>query len=169
MILVNLINFFLDDKEVGHFLNHSQKSNDIFKEFASKYKLDNKSKKIISDLILYHENDLSEKNNKIYDFYKKYNMNRIELLFDLKRADVLSQNSKYNYRIEKLNKLEKKYISVRDKYNSINYSGDDLIELGYSGKIIGNILDDVKRQIVNNRLVQDKNIINNYVKKNYQI
>ncbi len=159
----------LDDKGIGHFLNHAQSSNDIFKEFANKYKLDNNSKKIISDLVLYHEDDLSDKNNKIYNFYKKYNMNRIELLFDLKRADVLSQNPKFSDRIEKLNKLEKKYIDIRDKYNSISYSGDDLIELGYSGKCIGEILDDVKRQIINNRLIQEKEIINEYVKKHYSV
>lgn len=161
--------FQLDNNGVGHFLNHAQNSNNIFKEFANKYKLDNKSKKIISDLVLYHEDDLSNKNNKIYNFYKKYNMSRIELLFDLKRADVLSQNPKFYGRIEKLNKLEKKYIDVRDRYNSITYSGDDLIELGYTGKVIGTILDDVKRQIINNRLKQEKSIINEYVKKNYPI
>lgn len=161
--------FQLDDNGVGHFLNHAKKSNDIFKEFANKYKIDNKSKKIISDLILYHEDDLSNKNNKIYNFYKKYNMNRIELLFALKRADILSQSPKFNDRTEKLNKLEKKYIDIRNKYNSITYSGDDLIELGYYGKIIGEILDDVKRQIINNRLSSEKEIINEYVKKNYPI
>ncbi len=161
--------YYLDDKGIGHFLNHAQISNDIFRKFANKYKLDNKSKKIISDLVLYHEDSLSEKNNKIYNFYKKFNMNRIELLFDLKRADILSQNPKFNYRIDKLNKLEKKYIDIRDKYNSIAYSGDDLIKLGYTGKIIKEIIDDIKRQIINNRLSQEKSIINEYVKKNYPI
>lgn len=161
--------YYLDDKGIGHFLNHAQISNDIFRKFAKKYKLDNKSKKIISDLVLYHEDSLSEKSNKIYNFYKKFNMNRIELLFDLKRADILSQNPKFNYRIDKLNKLEKKYIDIRDKYNSIAYSGADLIKLGYTGKIIKEIIDDIKRQIINNRLSQGKSIINEYVKKNYPI
>lgn len=161
--------FKLDENQVGHFLGHANISNDIFKDFADKYKLDNKTKKIVSDLVLYHEDDLSSKNNKIYNFYKKFNMNRIEMLFDLKRADVMSQNQKYIARIKYINKLEEKYVAIRDKYNSITYSGDDLISLGYTGKVIGLILDDVKRQIINNRLYADTESINKYVLKNYKV
>ena len=161
--------FKLDENQVGHFLGHAHISNDIFKNFADKYKLDNKTKMIVSNLVLYHEDDLSSKNNKIYNFYKKFNMNRIEMLFDLKRADIMSQNQKYIARIEYINKLEEKYVAIRDKYNSITYSGDDLISLGYTGKTIGLILDDVKRQIINNRLDADTESINKYVLKNYKV
>ena len=161
--------FELDEEQVGHFLGHSNISADIFKKFADKYKLDNKTKKIVSDLVLFHENDLSIKNNKIYNFYKKFNMNRIEMLFDLKIADVMSQNSKYIDRIENLKKIETKYIKVREKYTSITYSGNDLISLGYNGKEIGVILDDVKRQIINNRLGVDTESINKYVLDNYKV
>ena len=161
--------FELDEEKVGHFLGHANISNDIFCAFANKYKLDNKTKKIVSDLVLYHENDLSIKNNKIYNFYKKFDMNRIEMLFDLKMADVMSQNPEYMNRIEKLKEIEFKYIMVRDKYNSITYSGDNLISLGYSGRVIGLILDDVKRQIINNVIDNDIESINKYVLNNYKV
>lgn len=71
-------------------------------------------------------------------------MDNIELLFNLKRADILSQNLKYIGRLDKLKELEIKYISIRDKYKNINYNGSDIVKLGYSGKIIGIILDDFK-------------------------
>lgn len=160
--------FELDEKRVGHFLGHANISYDIFRKFADKYKLDNKTKKIVSDLVLYHEVDLSSKNNKIYNFYKKFNMNRIEMLFYLKVADIMSQNLKYIDRIDKIRVLETKYIDVRDKYNSITYSGDNLISLGYKGKIIGLILDDVKRQIINNNLDSEVESINKYVLNKYK-
>lgn len=116
---------------------------------------------------MYHEDTLSDKNNKIYNFYKKYNMNRIELLFDLKKADILGQNPKYKDRLKKLKKLKNKYLEIRDRYNEINYNGADLISLGYNGKIIGEILDDVKRQIINNVLVNDKIRIDKYILKKW--
>lgn len=131
------------------------------------YKIDNKTKKIVSDLILYHEDTLSDKNNKIYNFYKKYNMNNIELLFDLKKADTLGLNPKYKDILKDLEKLENKYIKIRARYNEIEYKGSDLILLGYNGKIIGDILDDVKRQIINNVLINEKTRIEKYVLKNY--
>lgn len=160
--------FKLDEKGSGHFLDHPITSTNIFAYFANKYKLDNKTKKIVSDLILYHDDDLSSKNNKIYNFYKKFNMNNIELLFELKRADIKSQNPKYIDRINKINELEVKYISIRDKYNSIAYNGTNLISLGYKGKDIGIILDDIKRQIINNNLENNIDSINKYINKNYK-
>lgn len=159
--------FNLDDKGCGHFYGHELISLDIFKIFCNKYKVDNKTKKIISDLIKYHDRELSMKNSKIYDFYKKFNMDNIELLFSLKRADILSHNLKYVDRLDDLNELENKYISVRDRYKNINYDGSDIVKLGFSGKIIGIILDDVKRNIICGNLDNDKELIDKYVIKNY--
>jgi tRNA nucleotidyltransferase (CCA-adding enzyme) len=159
----------IDDNNVGHFLGHANTSNNIFREFANKYKLDNKTKKIVSDLVLYHEDILSSKSNKIYNFYKKYNMNRIELLFDLKIADIKGQNPKYIDRINDIKELEKRYLDIRDSYNSIVYNGNNLISLGYNGKNISIILDDIKRRIINNQLDNDIEIINSYVLSKYSI
>lgn len=160
--------FTIDDNQIGHFLGHAKESSKIFKEFALKYKLDTKTKKIVNELVLYHEDELSKKNNKIYNFYKKFSMNSVELLFDLKRSDVLSQNPKYNYRIEELNKLENKYKAIREKYKKIRFTGDDLIGFGYEGKEIGIILDDIKRQIINNRIKDNTDEIKIYLNKNYR-
>lgn len=157
--------FYLDGNNIGHFLNHATTSCEIFNSFADIYKADNKTKKIVSALILYHEDVLSSKNNKIYNFYKKYDMDDIELLFELKIADAKAQNPKYGDRINELKELEIKYINVRERYKKITYNGDDLIELGYSGKIIGTILDDIKRQVVNNVISNDKQSIDKYVQK----
>ena len=143
-------------------------SANIFADFANKYKIDNKTKKIVSELILYHDDELSSKNNKIYNFYKKFNMNNIELLFELKIADIKSQNPSYIDRIDKIKELEIKYLNIRDKYNSITYNGTNLISLGYTGKDIGLILDDIKRQIINNNLKNNIDSINKYIEKNYK-
>lgn len=159
--------FKLDDKGIGHFYNHGNISGEIFKRFASKYKIDNNTRKIVLDLIIYHDRELSFKDNKIYDFYKLYNMDRIELLFSLKRADILSQNLKYIDRLDELNKLESKYISVRERYKSINYNGSDIVKLGFNGKIIGVILDDIKRNIICGNLDNDKKMIDKYIIDNY--
>lgn len=59
--------------------------------------------------------------------------------------------------------------TVKDKYNSITYGRDDLISLGYTGKVIGMLLDDVKRQIINNNLYINTKSINKYVLKNYKM
>ena len=161
--------FKRDDKGVGHFLGHPKASCDIFKKFADTYRLDNKTRKIVSDLILYHDDNLSIKTNKIYNFYKKFNMDRIEMLFKLKEADIKGQNPIYISRLDYIREVEDKYLEVRNEYKSILYNGSDLIKLGFSGKIIGVILDDVRINIINGNLKNDYLSINNYVLKKYKI
>ena len=51
-----------DENKVGHFYGHWNKSNEIFNTFAEKYKLDLDSKKIISNLILYHDLNINKLN-----------------------------------------------------------------------------------------------------------
>ncbi len=161
------IKFTLDETNTGHFLHHSKASLDIFKKFAKEYKLDNKTKKIVANLISYHEDTLSPRPAKIYDFYQKYDMDYIELLFALKEADIKSQNEEYLSRLKDLELLKEKYLEVKTKYQKITYNGSALIELGYTGKEIGTILKDLKREIIINKLENDPTKINDYVLKKY--
>lgn len=160
-------NFKLDEKEIGHFLGHVETSLKIFNKFSVKYKLDNKTKKIVSNLIKYHEDELSIKPNKIFDFYKKYNMNNIELLFSLKRADIKAQNPKYLDRLNGLKEVEKEYLKVRSNLKEITYNGNDLLKLGIKNQEIGHILEDIKRNIINKTIENNYRSINKYVKNKY--
>ena len=99
---------------------------------------------------------------------RKYNMSKIEFLFALKIADIKGQNPKYINRINQLLKIKAKYIEIRNFYNEISYNGNDLIKLGFKDKEIGIILDDIKRKIINNQLENKKEMISNYVIKNYK-
>ncbi len=157
--------FTIDDKGIGHFYGHAKRSLEIFEKFSKKYKIDNKTHDIVADLILFHEDELSIKNSKIFKFYKKYKMEYVELLFDLKLADIKGQNPKYINRIEKIKELKNKYLEIRKNYNEINYSGSNLVQKGITGKNIGMILENIKFQIINNQLKNNINDIDSYVNK----
>ena len=90
-----------DENGVGHFYGHWIKSKEIFDKYADKYNLDDYTKSIVSNLILYHDiriPKLSE--NEIDELLNIFEPNEIEMLFELKRADLLSQNSKYHYLLD---------------------------------------------------------------------
>jgi len=159
--------FFKDEKGVGHFYGHALVSADIFKGFASIYKIDNKTKNNVYKLIKYHDDILSSKPNKIYNFYKEFGYENIDLLFELKRADALGQNPKYLNRLEEYDTLYKEYIRVRNIITNIDYDGSKLVELGISGKDIGNILDDITSMIVCGNLENNSTNITLYVKNKY--
>ncbi len=157
--------FYQDDKKVGHFYQHEKVSNDIFLSFAKEYKIDKKTKKIVSLLILNHDKTLSMKDGKIYDFYQNFPKDKIELLFALKKADILSQNPKYIDRLKELEQQKEKYIEIRNLIESISYNGYDLIKLGYQNNEIGKKLEEVKRLIVTKRLENEKEKIDFYLQK----
>ena len=88
--------FKLDNEGIGHFRGHWEISQKIFDEFAKKY--DIKDSDIISKLILYHDRNLGKLNeSELNGILSKFTREEIELLYELKKSDLLAQNPKYHY------------------------------------------------------------------------
>lgn len=100
------ISYTEDENKVGHFYGHWEVSKKIFEEFANKYNIDNKE--LISNLIYYHDKHITKEDN-IYLFFNKDELN---MLYNLKRADLLAQNSKYHYQIDNINQEEKEILDI---------------------------------------------------------
>jgi tRNA nucleotidyltransferase (CCA-adding enzyme) len=88
--------YSIDDKGDGHFYNHWSVSVDIFNKFSKKNNIDNSIRLVVSKLIYYHDLNILKADIKtleeIIDIFSQEDLN---LLFNLKRADLLAQNSKY--------------------------------------------------------------------------
>lgn len=113
--------FDLDKEGRGHFPKHGIKSVKKFNEFVNKYNLDKTQIDIISRLIECHDDYLydSEKTNKLI---KTFTKDEIELLYNLQKADLLSQSEECRYLLESYdigkNKLLSKYErSSNEKYH----------------------------------------------------
>ena len=92
------------------------------------------------------------------------------LLFKLKRADNLSQNlEKSQAVLEELAIIEELYKQHMLRFDNLQLNGDKLVELGYSGKRIKLILDDVTKLVVTNRLPNDERIIMEYISRRHGI
>ena len=162
--------FFTDDKGIGHFYGHPEKSEEIFKSIATRLKMDNKTKKLVSKLIKDHDSTLSHKPDKIYEFLKTNGFDYTLLLFKLKRADNLGQNpEKTKTVIEELTKLEELYKEHMLRFDNLQINGSKLIELGYSGQRIKLILDDVTKLVVTNQLSNDEVSIMEYISRRHRI
>ena len=107
--------FKLDENGIGHFRGHWVESQKIFDEFSKKYNLDKKESKLISNLIFYHDaNPLKFNDEEFVKFMNSFTKDEIELLYIIKRADLLAQNSKYHY---VLNEQQEQKVNVLKKYN----------------------------------------------------
>lgn len=105
-----------DENGVGHFYGHWNKSKEIFDSFAIKCNLEESSKKIISNLILYHDLNIDKlSDDELAELVDVLNTDGIILLFQLKRSDLLAQNEQYHYLLENYNKQEEKMLSKQNK------------------------------------------------------
>ena len=87
-----------DEFGIGHFYGHWEVSQKIFDNFANKYGIDNATKYFVSNLIYYHDINISKlDDNSIKKIYDMFGIKGINMLYQLKKADLLAQNEKYHY------------------------------------------------------------------------
>ncbi len=105
-----------DENGVGHFFGHWDKSKEIFSKYADRYKLDENSKKLISNLILYHDVNIDKLDNEeLNKFITIFDKNGIEMLFELKKSDLLAQNKEFHYLLNNYQKQKTKLLSKKVK------------------------------------------------------
>lgn len=102
-----------DEKGVGHFYGHWNKSKEIFDDFAIKYDFDKYKKDMISNLILYHDLNIDKVNDKeLKKLVNIFNNNGINMLFQLKRSDLLAQNKEYHYLLGDYDKQKERILKL---------------------------------------------------------
>ena len=161
-----------DEKGIGHFLGHQFISAKIFENFANKYKIDSKTKDLVTKLVICHDQELSTKPVKVTRFLQKFGVEHIELLFKLKEADKKGQNYA-NEELEYLNKIKQLYLQRSEEeicltIKDLKINGRKLLEMGFFDKKIGIILRDVLEQVTNEQLVNEEEQIVSFVERKYK-
>ena len=104
-----------DENGVGHFYGHWDKSEEIFNNFARRIKLDEKDQNQISKLIKYHDINIdSLKEEELNEMIKLFTKEELAMLFKLKRADLLSQNSEFHYLLDTYYEQSKKVLKMKE-------------------------------------------------------
>lgn len=99
-----------DKYGLDHFPNHWYVSKEIFDDFSKEYGYDEKKSITISKLIKYHDLNLWKVEiNNIPNFMDEMSKSDLILLYKLKKADLLAQNSEYHYLLEEYDKQENIY------------------------------------------------------------
>ena len=99
-----------DENYIGHFYNHWNKSIEIFKKYENKFNLTDEEKTLIVNLIYYHDVSIDkmsvEDKKNLIDVFGQ----NINLLFYLKRADLLAQSPEYHYLLSNIDKQKQKLL-----------------------------------------------------------
>ena len=154
--------FTMDENGVGHFYGHNAVSAEIAENFLTKYRYDNATKEKVIKLVKIHDTPIE-----LDRIFIKKRMNRLgkDLFFDLlkvKRADNLAQSPKYHW-LDKLDKMKNiaKEIAIEDSYtlSSLKVTGNDLITLGLKGKAIGDTLNQLLNEVIEEKIPNERDAL----------
>lgn len=151
--------FTRDENGTGHFYGHNKVSSEIARDFLNKYKYDNFTKERVVQLVKIHDTPIE-----MDRIFIKKRLNRLgkDAFFDLlkvKRADNLAQNPKYFW-LDKLNEMENiaREIVEENEFtlSSLKIDGNDLITLGIRGKKIGETLNLLLNEVIEEKIPNER-------------
>ncbi len=164
---------FRENVEKNHFLYHEIESEKITKNILSRLKYDNKTKKEVLDLILQHDNryPAEKKSVKKYisKFGKEFFYNQLEIrLADTKAQSLYMRKEKLEhiYLVRKIGEeilAENPCLTIKD----LKINGNDLLELGFKGAIIGEILNTLLENVINEKMTNERDILLSLVKDKF--
>ena len=161
--------FFIGEDGKGHFYGHPEASAKAFDNISSRLKMDNKTKKIVRQLIEKHDMTISKKPEKILQFIKENGIDFIKLLFELKIADNKGQNPALAFLVlEDLTTLEKIYNEYILAINNLQLNADKITSLGLSKKRVKLVYDNVIKQVIQGRINNTKDEILSYIEQKYK-
>lgn len=160
---------YTNDGGVGHFYGHEKMSCEIASRTFKRLKFDNKTINDTLFLIKYHDLPLKEE-----DAFVKRWLNRAgsELFFDLIDVHIADDSAKhkdYRGRIAKYERIRKRaeeIIAQNECFSLKNLAinGHDLLDLGFEGKIVGQILNFLLGEVIAERCENDKSKLLSLIK-----
>ena len=154
--------FFRDEKGIGHFYGHGEKSAEVVREYLNKNKYDNFTKERVIWLVENHDVPTEERDIIVKRRLNKMGAERFLELIKIQRADNLAQNPEL-VDIEHFARLESMVEQISKECFSLStlaINGSDLVSAGFEkGRGIGEILNTLLDEVIENKLPNEKNAL----------
>lgn len=153
---------YSEDENGGHFHGHSVPSHKITEVILDRLRFDNKTKREVSELVLFHDSYIDPTPKSVKKWLNKIGEERFRQLIQVKRADISAhKQGTFEARIIWCNSLlsilenvikEKDCFTIKD----LNIDGFAIMTLGVSqGKIVGDILNHLLDKVINGEIKND--------------
>lgn len=153
---------YSEDENGGHFHGHSVPSHEITEAVLDRLRFDNKTKREVSELVLFHDSYIDPTPKSVKKWLNKIGEERFRQLIQVKRADISAhKQGTFEARIIWCNSLlsilenvikEKDCFTIKD----LNIDGFAIMALGVSqGKIVGDILNHLLDKVINGEIKND--------------
>lgn len=104
-----------DENGVGHFYDHWSKSLEIFQKYLGCFNLSQEQLTVISNLIYWHDVKIEDlKDSEKESLINGLGIENLNLLFKLKRADLLSQSPEFHKFLSLINNQEDSMLKIRN-------------------------------------------------------
>lgn len=159
-----------DENGKDHFKTHAAAGAEIAKGILKRFRVSNEIYDKVIVLIYYHQGVENVDDIRIKRWLAKIGEDYTRALFQVRIADLLAHNpEKISYEVEKIKELQnelEKIIAAGDafKISDLAVNGNDLLALGFSGKAIGNKLNEILSLVVDDKLQNNKTDILDYLK-----
>lgn len=157
---------------IRHFRGHGKVSANMTDTIMKRLKFDNKTRNNVVQLVYYHDVTLEISNRSVKRWLNKLGINQFTRLLDIRCSDVMGQKSNYDMdRIEKVNTIKKILNDIlKENYcftlKNLAINGDDLIQIGFKpGKELGNLLNILLKEVIDEELENDRDILLNMAKQ----
>ena len=138
---------YTEDEKGGHFKGHAAVSHRIAEPILERLRFDNKTKKDILELVLYHDAEIKPTPKVVKKWLSKVGEDQFKRMLDLRMADIYAHSP--GTQVERMKECAK-VRAVLDEVleqqqcftlKDMHINGDDIINLGVlEGKEVGEIL-----------------------------
>ncbi len=142
-----------DEKGVGHFYGHGEKSTEITSKILPRLKYDVNTIDTVTELVRLHDLPFSAQEKLIKRRLNQLGENKFRFLLKVKAADIRAQNPIYCDRLDELKKIEAMLDDIIARglcysLKDLQINGEDLLSLGIPesaeiGTILSTLLDAV--------------------------
>jgi tRNA nucleotidyltransferase (CCA-adding enzyme) len=145
------------------FYQHPEKSAEMAKQILRRLKFDNDTTDTVVRLVKWHNYHFALTPADMRKATNKIGEDIMELLFEVKKADILAQSPEtMTDKFTELEQAKQLYYDIKEKKECVNLkmlriNGKDLLELGYRpGIIIGETLNQLLEQVLENPELNEK-------------
>jgi tRNA nucleotidyltransferase (CCA-adding enzyme) len=146
-----------------HYYGHENKGAITAKAILRRLKFDNETIDTVVRLVKWHDYRITLTPATMRKAINKIGADIMDLLFEVKKADLLAQNPMtWEDKVKHLNQAVQLYHEVMDKKECVNLkmleiNGKELIELGFKpGVVIGEVLNHLLEQVLDNPDLNNK-------------
>lgn len=161
--------FRLDENGRGHFKGHAKVGAEMALDILHRLKFDNNTINTVYEIIYHHSDDIQTEKH-IKRIVNQIGLEKFLMLIKAKIADnsakhsfVLSENEEFLQLAETAKKLvaENSCMSL----SQLEINGNDLIELGFNGKSIGECLNNLLELVIDEKISNNREMLLDYARE----